>query len=155
MGRVNYGKFLNGERKGLLGDVLIDGKKQINWEMYPMEFKQPFIQAASASSKWQDYASDVKRPALYKATIDITENPPKDTFIDMKQWEKGVIFINGFNLGRYWKKGPQVTYYLPGPLLKTGKNEIIIFELHQSSSEIVFSDKHNLGPVQHVTDDDE
>ena len=46
------------------------------------------------------------------------------SLISLQDWEKGVIFVNGFNLGRYWKKGPQLTYYLPGPLLRTGKNEV-------------------------------
>lgn len=41
-----------------------------------------------------------------------------------------MVFINGFNLGRYWKVGPQLSLYVPYPLLKEGNNEIIVFELH-------------------------
>ncbi|XP_077498367.1 beta-galactosidase-like [Amblyomma americanum] len=54
-----------------------------------------------------------------------------DTFLDMTGWGKGVVFINGFNLGRYWPSmGPQVTLYVPGVLLRPHprKNEILIFE---------------------------
>ncbi|MDD5483917.1 MAG: beta-galactosidase [Kiritimatiellae bacterium] len=53
-----------------------------------------------------------------------------DTFLALPGWTKGVCFINGFNLGRYWEIGPQMTFFLPAPLLHAGKNEIIVFELH-------------------------
>ncbi|KAK2573720.1 Beta-galactosidase-1-like protein 2 [Acropora cervicornis] len=59
---------------------------------------------------------------------------PKDTFLLMKNWTKGVCFINGHNLGRYWSKGPQQTLYVPAPWLQKGQNELIIFELHSFSS---------------------
>jgi len=49
---------------------------------------------------------------------------PEDTFLDMRGWHKGVVFINGFNIGRYWKVGPQRTLYIPAPILKTGKNTV-------------------------------
>ncbi len=42
----------------------------------------------------------------------------------MQDWTKGVIFVNGFNIGRYWDKGPQKTLYIPAPLLKYGNNEV-------------------------------
>lgn len=45
--------------------------------------------------------------------------------------------MNGFNLGRYWNIGPQLTLYLPAPLLKQGKNMLMIFELHAASSDLM------------------
>ena len=51
-----------------------------------------------------------------------------DTFLDMEKWGKGIVFVNGHNLGRYWNLGPQQTLYLPGCWLKEGKNEIVVFE---------------------------
>ena len=62
-------------------------------------------------------------PALYKGTFDIN-GKPQDTFLHMKDWTKGVVFINGHNLGRYWKIGPQETMYLPSPWLREGTNEV-------------------------------
>lgn len=53
---------------------------------------------------------------------------PGDTFIDMRAWGKGIIFINGKHIGRYWKVGPQQTLYIPGVWLRKGKNKIVIFE---------------------------
>ncbi len=58
-----------------------------------------------------------------------------DTFLDTEGFGKGVAFVNGFNLGRFWDIGPQKRLYLPAPLLKMGKNEIIIFETEGRSSE--------------------
>ena len=46
----------------------------------------------------------------------------------MENWGKGIIFINGINIGRYWKVGPQQTLYIPGVWLKKGENKIVIFE---------------------------
>ncbi|XP_022111084.1 beta-galactosidase-1-like protein 2 isoform X2 [Acanthaster planci] len=156
MGRVNYGNHLDHERKGILGEVEVDGKTQLKWDMLPFEFKKPFLEAVSASSKWKAFAPvEGHRPALYKATLEVSEKQPKDTFVDMTGWEKGVICVNGFNLGRYWSLGPTSTYYLPGPLLKQGKNEIIIFELHQGRNKISLTDKHNLGDTVHVTNDED
>lgn len=62
-------------------------------------------------------------PSLYRGTFDLNNNP-KDTFLHMKDWTKGIVFINGHNLGRYWKIGPQLTMYLPSPWLRKGTNEV-------------------------------
>jgi beta-galactosidase len=83
-------------------------------------------------------------PAFYKGTMEIDE--PNDTFLEMKGWTKGIVIINGFNLGRYWNIGPQKTFYVPGPILKKGKNEIIVFELHGMEKPVVnFRDTAVLG----------
>eukprot|EP00057_Strongylocentrotus_purpuratus_P012146 XP_011666620.1 PREDICTED: beta-galactosidase-1-like protein 2 [Strongylocentrotus purpuratus] len=113
------------------------------------------MEAVSSSKKWTAFDGHEKQPALYRATLDIQDSQPKDTFVVMKGWEKGVIFINGFNLGRYWNVGPQQNYYLPGPLLKQGKNEIIVFELHKAEGTIRFDDKADLGEVQQINNDDD
>ena len=65
-------------------------------------------------------------PRLYRGTFDI-KGEPKDTFLHMKGWTKGVVFINGHNLGRYWELGPQETLYLPSPWLRRSKNEVRFF----------------------------
>ena len=55
---------------------------------------------------------------------DWLEEHPRDTFLDMTDWLHGVVFVNGFNLGRYFKGGPQKSLYVPGPILKLGANEV-------------------------------
>jgi beta-galactosidase GanA len=54
-----------------------------------------------------------------------------DTYIDMSNYKKGVVWVNGHNLGRYWEIGPQYRLYCPAPWLNKGMNEIIVFDLHQ------------------------
>jgi beta-galactosidase len=60
-----------------------------------------------------------------------------DTYLDMRHWTKGVVWVNGHNLGRYWNIGPQQRLYCPAPWLKPGDNEIIIFDLHQLDAKPV------------------
>lgn len=68
----------------------------------------------------------MKAPGIFQANFNIEETP-EDTFVDMRGWHKGIVFINGFNLGRYFKVGPQQTLYLPAPFLKLGQNTVRIF----------------------------
>jgi beta-galactosidase GanA len=55
----------------------------------------------------------------------------------MHQWEKGLVWVNGRNLGRYWKIGPQQRLYVPGVWLRKGRNEIIVFDLHRTEPATV------------------
>ena len=55
---------------------------------------------------------------------------PASTWADLSGWGKGLLYVNGVNLGYYWpSKGPQTRQYVPGPVLKTGNNEIVLVEL--------------------------
>jgi beta-galactosidase len=62
-----------------------------------------------------------------------------DTFLDMRSWGKGIVFVNGHHLGRYWSIGPQQTMYLPGVWLNRGENEIVIFEQQNYSLQTEIS----------------
>ncbi|GHT13466.1 beta-galactosidase [Bacteroidia bacterium] len=120
MGRINYGANIIHNTKGIIlpvkiGDQVIAG----NWEMYQLPMDK--VPALTKSAKAQQGIT-----ALYSGTFDLKK--VGDTFIDMEDWGKGIIFINGINIGRYWKVGPQQTLYIPGVWLKKGKNEIVIFE---------------------------
>lgn len=65
--------------------------------------------------------------------------------MSLQGWTKGVVFINGQNLGRYWNLGPQETLYVPGPWLKPGLNEIVVFEEFKSTLLIYFTNASQLG----------
>ena len=68
-----------------------------------------------------------------------------ECFVNMNGFTKGYVFVNGFNLGRYWNIGPQKSLYLSGALLKD-ENEIIIFEIEKyKSDEVVIEATPNLG----------
>ncbi|HFK5552039.1 TPA: beta-galactosidase family protein [Elizabethkingia anophelis] len=127
-GRINYGSRINENTKGIISAVKI-GDTEItgNWEMTKLPFPDQFastIKAKPIDAGKQAQLKDV--PSLYQGEFELTETG--DTFIDMQNWGKGVIFVNGRNIGRFWKVGPQQTLYIPGVWLKKGKNEIIIFD---------------------------
>ena len=50
--------------------------------------------------------------------------------------DEGEIFINGKPLSRYWSKGPQLSAYLPAPMLNQGVNELIILELEGFKKDV-------------------
>ena len=83
---------------------------------------------------WKPYeALNFNGPRLLRAELVIDEGAtPKDTYFDYdcspecREWKHGAFFVNGFNIGRYHQAGPQKTLYIPGPLLKSGVNEVII-----------------------------
>lgn len=73
---------------------------------------------------------------------------PLDTYLDTTGWGKGVAYVNGYNLGRYWPVvGPQMTLYIPATFLRTGQNILEILELEYvpATRKMRFSDKANLG----------
>jgi len=142
LGRTYSGHQLNTQRKGLNGEVMTDAKVHNNWQIYPLEFKQKFVEGLM-TDKWKPY-ENMKMPAIYRAVLDIKDKP-NDTFLQLDKWTKTVVFVNGFNVGRLWNIGPQKTLYIPATVLKTGQNEINLFELHSAGNTIEFLDKPNLG----------
>lgn len=127
-GRINYGARINENTKGIISPVKI-GDTEItgNWEMTKLPFPDQFSSTIKTKPVDTGKLAQLKDvPTLYQGEFELSE--VGDTFIDMKDWGKGVIFINGKNIGRFWKVGPQQTLYIPGVWLKKGKNEIIIFD---------------------------
>ncbi len=121
MGRINYGAEIIHNLKGIISPVTIDSNEITgNWKMYqfPMD-KEPDLK--SFANKYEK-----NHPVIYNGNFNLTKTG--DTFLDMSKWDKGIVFVNGHNLGRYWNVGPQQTLYLPGCWLKKGINAITIFE---------------------------
>ncbi|CAH1374167.1 unnamed protein product [Tenebrio molitor] len=127
-GRVGFGNFYY-QFKGLTDDnqVFLNDEELNSWTIYPLEFKKAWNQNLT---DWGEVEESPSGPALYKATLTIDdEDDITDTFIDMRDWVKGFAMVNGMVLGRYASRlGPQQTYYVPGPWLQKGDNEIIVFE---------------------------
>jgi beta-galactosidase len=120
LGRINYGGAIVHNLKGITGAVKIDDHEITgNWEMYKLPFSEaPVLPKVNKTTK--------HCPALYQGTFTLDQTG--DTFIDVKNWGKGIIFVNGHNLGRFWQIGPQQTLYLPGCWLKKGQNTIVVFD---------------------------
>jgi beta-galactosidase len=67
----------------------------------------------------------------------LTLDKPADTYLDLSKWGKGVVWINGHHLGKYWEIGPQQTIYVPAEWLKRGENEVVVFELNKSGQSLL------------------
>ncbi len=129
MGRINFGQSII-DRKGITDRVTLNGMTLMNWEVYNLPFDTKYIQSIKRSNISRD-----RKGFFFKGTFDLTETA--DTYVDMSNYKKGVVYINGKNLGRYWDIGPQKRLYCPAPWLKKGKNEIIIFDLLETEPRSV------------------
>ena len=82
--------------------------------------------------------------AVDRVSFQVEKGDACDTFLDFTDWGKGFAVLNGFNLGRFWEKGPQKRLYIPAPLLKEGENELILFESEGKTPETVSLEKEPL-----------
>jgi len=120
LGRINFGKYLLQNKKGITEKVMFDNSELFNWKMYRLPFDN------LKSIKYSQAYSNPRSPVIRKGVFDLRS--VGDTYLDMGDWGKGVVWVNGHNLGRYWNVGPQQTIYLPAEWLKTGPNEIVVLE---------------------------
>lgn len=126
MGRMNFGKGIY-DWKGITQEVELssDGntKDLKNWQVFNIPVDYSFAKDKS----YKKDSNTQKHPAYYKATFNLANTG--DTFLNMSDWSKGLVWVNGHAMGRYWEIGPQQTLYVPGCWLKEGENEIIVFDL--------------------------
>lgn len=126
MGRMNFGKGIY-DWKGITQKVELssDGntKDLKNWQVFNIPVDYTFAKDKS----YKKDSNTQKHPAYYKATFNLAKTG--DTFLNMSDWSKGLVWVNGHAMGRYWEIGPQQTLYVPGCWLKEGENEIIVFDL--------------------------
>ncbi len=126
MGHINFAQFMI-DRKGITDRVTLNGMTLMNWDIYKLPFDNQYISSLKPS------ATDPQRSGFFfKGSFNLDK--VADTYIDLSKYKKGVIWVNGHNLGRYWDIGPQKRLYCPAPWLKKGPNEILIFDLHQTEA---------------------
>ena len=123
MGRINFAEYMI-DRKGITDRVSLNGMTLMDWQIFTLPFDENYLQNLKFTSEEKSQPG-----TFFKGEFELTATG--DTYLDVSQWEKGVIWVNGHNLGRYWNIGPQKQLYCPAPFLKKGKNEIVIFDLHQ------------------------
>ncbi|NDW17822.1 beta-galactosidase [Dysgonomonas sp. 216] len=130
MGRMNFGKGIY-DWKGITEKVELKsqdkGEVLKNWEVFCLPSKYSFTK--EKNYKTGNIAEGV--PAYYKGTFNLDKTG--DTFLDMRTWSKGLVWVNGHGIGRYWEIGPQQTLYVPGCWLKEGENEIVIMDMASPS----------------------
>ncbi|XP_051725984.1 beta-galactosidase-1-like protein 2 isoform X1 [Ctenopharyngodon idella] len=147
-GRVNYGPALDNQQKGLIGDITLEDVPLKKFSMYCLDMKTSFINRLQ-SQKWMSVGQKPTYPAFFRGTLVVDQ--PTDTFVKLPNWSKGVVFVNGQNLGRHWSVGPQKALYLPGPWLRSGDNEIIVFEELKAAETIHFAENPEYGKTIDVS----
>jgi len=134
MGRVNYGHKLlaDTQNKGIRTGIMSDLHFMLDWEQFSIDFSDPL--SINYKEKWIE-----NTPSFYRYTFEIDE--VKDTFINMEKFGKGIVLINGFNIGRFWEIGPTLSLYISKALLSKGENEIVIFETEGTWAETISLEK--------------
>ena len=122
MGRINFGPQLVDDRKGIVGQVTLGGALLTGWENYALPM------ASLGALRFS--ASGVEGPAFRRGVFHLAS--VGDTFLDMRGWGKGYVWVNGHNLGRYWKIGPQQCLFVPAVWLRRGENEVVVLDLDPS-----------------------
>jgi beta-galactosidase len=132
MGHTNYGHALV-DRKGILETVALEDAGALTgpvtgWQTYLLPIDDAYVAGLSRA------VSDPDRPGIFfRAQVSLRQ--VGDTYVDVSNWTKGVVWVNGHNLGRYWTIGPQHRLYCPASWLRRGTNQIVIFDLHQTTAK--------------------
>ena len=149
-GRVDYGPRI-GEPKGLIGPVTVNGVPLRGWRVMPLPLTD--LAAATAALRSEPVlppavqaASNVAGPAFARATFDLSA--PADLFLSTAGLGKGIAWLNGFCLGRYWSRGPQRTLYAPEPVTRKDGNELIFLELGATAGGVEFVSEPDLGHTE-------
>lgn len=139
-GRINYGPLL-ADRKGITGGLRLDNQYQFGWQIRPLPMDPlPDLDFS------HDRSSPGSGPTFHRVRIQVPV--PADGFLALPGWTKGLVWLNGFALGRYWDRGPQRTLYAPAPLWREGCNELVVLEFHRAGPTVELRDEPDLGPVE-------
>lgn len=133
-GRINYGPEFPTDRKGLIFPVLLNGKPLYGWENYPMPLQHV------PTLHWSE--TEASAPAFHRGTFTLSK--VGDTFLDVSQLGKGLLWVNGHAIGRIWHIGPQQSDYVPGCWLHKGTNTVTVFDLDKETAPEIS------GKIQHV-----
>ncbi len=125
-GRVDYGSRI-GEHKGLIGGVALDGVELTDWSVRPVDLDR--VPELASHGRTEGLPAG---PTLAHGELQLDE--PADLFLDTLHWGKGLVWVNGFLLGRYWRRGPQRTLIVPSPVTRAGRNEVVVLEFEAMAS---------------------
>jgi beta-galactosidase len=125
MGHINFGQHMI-DRKGITDRVTLNGMTLMDWAIFPL----PMNGKDLARLKFGPIGEAGRPETFFRGSFELGELG--DTYLDMSGWKKGVVWVNGRNLGRYWEIGPQKRLYCPAPFLRKGRNEIIVFDIQRT-----------------------
>ena len=142
MGHINFAQYLI-DRKGITDRVTLDGMTLMNWETYNLPLDDAFVKTLIPGGKVRkmrtsgaDNRGSLIRPGIFfRGSFQLDSTA--DTYIDMSAFRKGIVWVNGHNLGRYWYVGPQQHLYCPASWLKKGRNDVVVLDLQQTQAAAI------------------
>lgn len=144
-GRVNYGPLL-GEPKGLIGPAVASGRPIERWRVGVVDLDR-LGATVPPDADVLDAAAPVPGPVIMCGRFAVDDRA--DLFLDTSGWGQGLVWLNGFALGRYRSAGPTRTLYVPAPLLVEGENRLVVWELEACPEPVArFVAGPDLGPVE-------
>ena len=142
MGHINFAQYLI-DRKGITDRVTLNGMTLINWETFDLPLAAPPATEGRAAAGTgttpaampKDASAAAQRGLFFKGSF--TLDSTADTYLDLSNFKKGIVWVNGHNLGRYWYVGPQQHLYCPASWLRKGSNEVVVLDLHQTEAAAI------------------
>lgn len=131
MGHINFAQYMI-DRKGITDRVTLNGMTLMDWEMFSLPMRAADISTMVNKPVTKE---DDRSGSLFTGSFELVKTG--DTFFDMKDYRKGMVYINGHLLGRYWNKGPQQRLYCPSAFLLKGKNQIVVFDLFAKTAPAI------------------
>jgi beta-galactosidase len=129
-GRVNYSRVIRTERKGLTGKVLLDGKTPKHWSIYSL--------AMNDVDGLHFHQEPCEGPCFFRVPMHVPETA--DTYLNTRDIQKGMVWIDGRPLGRAWSIGPQYSLFTPGAWLRKGENVITFFDVMGGAKDSIRSE---------------
>ena len=134
LGRINYGP-LTGEGKGIMRGVTINGRRYVHgWTHRAFPLEAPSAHGTPGAE------------GVAVAHIDVAA--PADAWLAFPGGSKGMVWLNGFLLGRYWEIGPQQTLYAPAPLWRAGANKIVVLDTDGLGEAVEVRESPEFGPAE-------
>ncbi len=127
MGHINFAQYMI-DRKGITDRVVLNGMTLMNWDMYKLPLDEQFVSGLKTTTE----KAPNDKATFFKGEFNLKTTG--DTYFDLSKYAKGVVFVNGHNLGRFWNRGPQKHLYCPASWLKQGKNDIVVFDMQSSTA---------------------
>ena len=130
MGHINFAEFMI-DRKGITDRVVLNGMTLMNWEVFNFPLDEKWINSLKKTE-----ITPEKHFIFFKGTFNMDK--VADTYIDLSNYKKGYVWVNGKNLGRYWEIGPQKRLFCPVGWLRKGINEILVLDLQQKETALLW-----------------
>jgi len=129
MGHINFGEFMI-DRKGITDRATLNGMTLMKWEVFRFPLDEQWVASLPPRQR-----AATRPGAFIKGSFELRE--VADTFLDLSGYQKGYVWVNGHNLGRYWNIGPQQRLYCPAPWLRRGSNEVLVLDLLQTEPKAI------------------